>query len=94
MPGAPFVASLLLVVRPGAPSSFLFLGSLKKYKRFQQKCYTRLGKVGSIGYCEEVSHGRHHSPMMKEDAHDACKEVWPMSVKKAMATEDYKPWQC
>ena len=25
MPGAPFVASLLLVVRPGAPSSFLFL---------------------------------------------------------------------
>ena len=23
MPGAPFVASLLLVVRPGAPSSFL-----------------------------------------------------------------------
>ena len=25
MPGAPFVASLLLVVRPGAPNSFLFL---------------------------------------------------------------------
>ena len=57
MPGAPFVASLLLVVRPGAPSSFLLVHNIfqKKNKKnchghqWSERIRPHFGRVRAFG---------------------------------------------